>query len=390
MRISFSIFFIFWFSFIFSQGNKEDLNKQREKIKKEIEYASKLLETTTNRMGSNIEKVKFLDSRIQRRFELIASYDDEIRIIDLKINEKEESIKRFGAELEKQKKLYADFIYFSYKNIDEYSVAQILMASDNVNQFYLRKKYIEQLNTARKNKIILIDKLKKKIQSELILLMAEKKNKEAVIDKLKKEYNLLNNEKFTREKLIKDLRGEEKRLKEQIAEKKRVENEIANRLEELIREEAKKSSFAKLTPEQKLVSDEFEKNKGRLPWPTRQGIITEKYGEHKHPVIKDLIVRNDGIDISTPHKEPVRVVFNGEVSKIFAIKGANYTVIVKHGTYYTVYNNIENVNVNVGQKVSTKQELGYNCKSRTGENYAVHFQLYKGIERLNPEEWISK
>jgi len=390
MKKKVSIVLIILFTVLLnSQDKKQDLSSKREKLLNEIEYTSKLLESTTQKRGQNIEKVRLLDKRLGQRSQLIASYEEEVYIIELKIKDKEISVNRLEQELEHQKILYAEFIRFSYKNYDDYSKELILLASSNLNQFYLRKKYIEQLTEARKNKIILVKKIKSKIKSELSILIAEKKKKETTLESLRREYGLLNSEKSNREQTIKDLAFEEKNLRDQIEEKKRVEKEIASRLEELIREEAKKSTMAKLTPEQKLISSDFEKNKGRLPWPTRQGVITEKFGEHAHPVIKDLIVRNNGIDITTGNEEIVRSVFDGEVSKVFAIKGANYTVIVKHGSYYTVYHNLYGVKVNVGDIVKTKSEIGKVSKTKSGNASIIHFEMYKGVERLNPEEWIS-
>lgn len=375
--------------FLFPQDKKEDLNKKRNKILSEIEYTTKLLNSTTEERGENIEKVKLIDKRISQRSNLINTYNDEVLVLEQRINDKEQKIGELEIQLKVQKDLYAEFIRFSYKNYDDFSKAFLLLASSNINQFYLRKKYIDQLNEARVSKIDLIRKIKSTIKSELALIVKEKQKKEEVLASLQKEYGLLNSEKSNREKTIKTLANEEKKLREQINEKRRIEKEISNSLEALILEEAKKSTTIKLTPEQKLLSSDFEKNKGRLPWPTRQGVITDRYGVHEHPVIKDLMVDNNGIDITTGSDEIVRSIFDGEVRKVLAIKGANYSVIVKHGLYYSVYNNLYDVKVNVGDKVKTKDIIGKVSKSKGGETSTIHFMLFKGKESLNPEEWIS-
>jgi murein hydrolase activator len=372
-----------------SQEKKDDLTNKRKKILDEIEYTSKLLDATTQKKGSNIEKVKLIDKRISQRSDLIGSYQQESDLIDLQIADKENRVHDLESELKEQKRRYAEFIRYSFKNNDNFSTALLLLASDNINQLYLRNKYINQINEARRSKILLIKRIKSTINSELSELVTEKKKKDKVVQNLKHERNLLSTEKTSREKTIKDLGNEEKRLRQQIEDKKKIEKEIADKLDELIREEAKKSTSVKMTPEQKLVSSDFEKNKGKLPWPTRQGVITEKFGQHQHPIIKDLTVDNPGIDITTSSDEIARSVFNGEVCKVFAVKGGNYAVIIKHGTYYTVYSNLYDVKVNVGDKIKTKDILGKVAKSKNSDASVLLFEMYRGTERLNPEEWIS-
>lgn len=372
-----------------AQSNKDELYKQRESLQNEIKFTTKLLETTSKKKGQRLNQVKLLGSKIGKREELIRNYQSEIVILERKIEDRKRSIVSLENELIKQKELYAEFIRYSYKNHNHFSTAVYLLASNNLNQFYLRKKYLEQLKEARVSKIELIQKIEEKILAEIEKLNNSKKEKTNKLAELEKEKDNLYKEKKRKESSIHELTGEENELKKQLKDKQRIEEEIKKRIEELIREEAKKSKYARLTPEQQLISEDFERNKGRLPWPTRQGVITEKFGEHWHPVIKGVKVRNSGIDITTLQGEKVRCIFSGEISKIFSVKGADFTIIVKHGSYYTVYHNLSNVSVNVGEKVTTKTNIGEVSKGKEGENSIVHFEIWKGMEKLNPENWIS-
>lgn len=384
-----TLYFVF-FILAISQNKKQTLNQQREKILNEIKLTNQLLEETSKKKGSNLSKVQLLGSKISSRTSLLESYKLEIIQIEEQILDRNNTIDKLEIELNKQKELYADFIRYSYKNFNNYNASIYLLASSDMNQFYMRKKYLEQLKDARKDKIVLIKKIKNKIQSELEKLENEKIAKQKLIFSLEHEKNILTSEKFNREQAVKLLEKEERNLRDELNEKKRIEGEISKKLEDLIRSETKKSTFTALTPEQKIISSDFEKNKGRLPWPTIQGIVTEKFGEHEHEGIKGVMVRNNGIDITTVENENVRCVFSGEISKIFAIKGANFTVIVRHGSYYTVYHNLSNVRVNVGDIVKTKDILGKVSKGKTGESSIMHFEIWKGLDKLNPEEWISK
>lgn len=384
-----SLVFLFFTLSGVSGQMKEELYEQRKKLQQEIDYAEKLLISTSKKKDQRLNTINILKAKINNRERLIDNFIMEIRVIDNQIQDRNHSILKLNEELARQKKLYADFIRYSYKNHNHFSTAIYLLASDNFNQFYLRKKYLEQLRDARVSKITLIANIEIRIASEIRVLEHDRLAKEKSLSKLRDEKVRLANEKRRNENNIKVLSGEETELRKKLREKKKIEEEIKRRIEALIREEAKKSKFAKLTPEQQLISDDFVKNKGRLPWPTRQGVITEKFGEHWHPVIKGIKTQNNGIDITTLQGENVRAVFSGEVTKIFRIPGAKYTVIIKHGSYYSVYHNLNNVSVNVGDKIATKNQIGSVSNINNGDDLILHFEIWRGSEMLNPEDWIS-
>lgn len=374
---------------LLSQNNKEELFNQRDKLVQDIALTNKLLESTQNKQGSTVQSIKLLNKKISKKSTLIVNYRAEVRIIEQKIIDREVTILSLQSDLKEQKELYANFLRYTYKNHNFYTKAVYLLASSSLNQFYLRRKYFEQLSNARVDKIVLISRLDEQINFEIEELNSSKIEIAEALIRENNESKLLSKTKNKREVILSDLSSEEKRLRSELKEKLRIENEIKRRIEDLIKAESKKNTLARLTPEEQLVSEDFARNRGKLPWPTRQGIITEKFGEHNHPVIKGVKVRNNGVDISTIDNSGVRVIFEGTVSKIFAIKGSNYTVIVKHGNYYTVYHNLLDIQVSVGEYVNTKDNLGVVGNSVSGDGSIVHFEIWKGLEKMNPESWIS-
>ncbi len=385
-----SLIFIFLpFCNLYSQS-KQDLLKKRDELLKELTLSSKLLEETTKRKGSTVEAVRIINSKINSRNTLIDNYNNEIELINIKVEDRKETINKLELSLEEQKKLYAEILKYSYKNYNYYTKAVYLLASKNVSQFYLRKKYLQQIDDARKEKVLLIEAVRNQINIELVLLEQDKKNIIIGLENISAENLKLRQEKNRKEKFIKQLQGEEKDLIKLIEEKRRVEEQITKEIEKLIADEAKKNRYAKLTPEQQLVSDSFEKNKGKLPWPTRQGIITDGFGEHYHQVLKNVKVRNNGIDISTPAETAVRSIYDGTVSKVFAIKGSNSTIIVRHGNYYTVYHNVIDVQVKAGDEVKTKTVIGKAGLLEDSNSGSVHFEVWKGLEKLDPQSWITQ
>jgi septal ring factor EnvC (AmiA/AmiB activator) len=192
--------------------------------------------------------------------------------------------------------------------------------------------------------------------------------------------------------MVRSLNAKEKQLQKDLDEKKRIAKKLEKELTRIIEEERKKSTVTALTPEQKLIGENFLDNKGRLPWPVERGVITEHFGTHQHPILKYVTEKNDGIDITSTGRIKARSVFKGEVSAITAIDGANMTVIVKHGKYLSVYHNLVNLKVKKGDKVETKQDLGdIYMDPKENNNCTLKFMIFELEKKfLDPEQWIAK
>jgi murein DD-endopeptidase MepM/ murein hydrolase activator NlpD len=187
----------------------------------------------------------------------------------------------------------------------------------------------------------------------------------------------------------------EKQLRAQLRKKRKEEKKLNKRIENIIAAETKvkKSSSGKksyaLSPSEKKLAGEFVSNKGRLPWPTERGVISGTFGSHPHPVLKHVTVKNNGIDIATSSNSDARAVFNGKVVSVTTISNTNIAVIIKHGSWFTVYSNLDNVYVKKGDNISTKEKLGHihtNLKGKT----ELHFEVWNGKQKQNPYYWILK
>jgi len=201
----------------------------------------------------------------------------------------------------------------------------------------------------------------------------------------------LQEEQARKQRMVRSLNTKEKQLQKELEEKKRIALRIEKERSRIIEAERKKSSVTALTPEQRLIGDNFLDNKGRLPWPVERGVITSHFGTHKHPILKYVTEKNDGIDITSSGRSKARSIFKGEVSVITAIQGANMTVIIKHGKYLSVYNNLVNVKVKKGDIVETKQEIG-DVFPDPKDNYSctIKFIIFDQTKFLDPEGWIAK
>ena len=145
-----------------------------------------------------------------------------------------------------------------------------------------------------------------------------------------------------------------------------------------------------MTPAELLLSENFESNQGGLPWPLERGIISSTFGEHEHPVLKGVKIKNNGIDILTEENAKVRAIFAGTVTRVMSIPNYNYVIMIRHGEYLSVYSNLDEVYVNKGDMVDTKQEIGKLHTNAKDLKTELHFELWKGKTLLNPASWLAK
>ena len=145
-----------------------------------------------------------------------------------------------------------------------------------------------------------------------------------------------------------------------------------------------------MTPDEKILSDDFESNRGKLPWPVTEGVITEEFGTHDHPDMPGIKISNNGIDIGTTKGAMVRAVFAGTVVAVASVGGLEgKVVIIKHGEYLSVYSNLQEASVKSGEKIKTKQPIG---SVLTGDDAIteLHFEIWKGQTMTDPVGWIAK
>ena len=269
-----------------------------------------------------------------------------------------------------------------------------ILAGATISQSYQRYKYLKYISDYRVQKAREIDSLIEELEMQKNHLSLLKNEKLMALDEKAAEQEKLLGQRRQRAAMVNNLQRKEFQLREEIKEKERIAREVEVRIREIIEEEARRLNseniYDALTPEQELVGTDFRKNRGKLPWPVDKGIITVGFGRHEVPGLVGSNVQNNGVDFTSVPGTEVRAVFEGEVTKVFAILGANYTVLIRHGEYLSVYQNLVNVRVKTGDKVLTKERLGEAFSDETEKVASVHFEVWKERTILNPEEWISK
>jgi septal ring factor EnvC (AmiA/AmiB activator) len=384
---------------------------------KEISETENVLSEVQKNRNESLDLLDLIDKKISIRNNLIDNINKDLTKVDYNINELELQINALNSDILKLKREYANVIWKSYLNRQKINQFMYILSASNFNQAYRRLKYLKQYSGYRKRQIKAIQDVQLDLTKKITELDLQKSEKTQLLSKVESENKSLSKEQDEKKVLVNNLKKKEKELLSKIRENNRAADKLKNEIERLIRKEiednnsriarkskskaskstketyASKSSssvISSLTPEDLALSNSFKENKGKLPWPTERGIITGYFGERHHPVYKTLVIRNYGIDISTVEGSEVRAVFDGEVRGVIPILGANYSLLVRHGNYYTLYTNIIDVKVKSGDKVKTKQLLGRVFTDRLSNATILHIELYENLNRLDPQVWLSK
>ena len=191
--------------------------------------------------------------------------------------------------------------------------------------------------------------------------------------------------------MVSSLSSKERQLKKELDDKRKIAEKIEAEIAKLIEEERKRAAGTDMTPEMTLIGNNFVQNKGRLPWPVERGVITSQFGLRDHPVLKGVKEENIGVEITSLNKTIARAVFDGQVSRVFTIKGENMGLIIRHGGFFTVYQNLVNLQVKAGDMIKIKQQLGeVFCDTDKGSKSILKFMIFEGIEERDPEMWLTK
>lgn len=383
--------FVFILSFQCNAQSISELQAKKDKARKEIEYTNNLLTKTGENTKATLNKLSLVNEQISLRSSLIQDYNTELALLQQSINQNESVITMLTSDLEKLKADYAKLIKQAYRKRGDYNKLVFIISSQSFNQAYKRLLYTRQMAQFRQKQSEQIEAIRQVLQLKTDDLKTAQDEKQRVLSQQMQQISTLNNEKQKQSKYISQLEKRQRELKDHLRYQQRIEDRLQKEIERIIEEEARKSREVARTPEFNLLSDDFEKNKGRFPWPTQHGIITDKFGEHAHPVMKNIIIKNNGIDITTKPGEKARAIFKGSVSRVFAIPGGNMAVIIRHGEYITVYSNLKEVHVKQGDQVATNQDLGLIFSDMDDDDKTIlKFQIWKESVKLNPEQWIAK
>ncbi len=377
------------------QTKRQSLEKQKSALKSDIAYKNKLLKETSKSKSSSLNQLYLLRKKIKNRESLLQTIRNEIGIIGDEMKNVKDSIVILQENLEALKEEYAKMVYNAYLNRSAQDRIMFIFASKDFNQAYKRMKYLQQYSDYRVKQGELIQATKDTLNMKNQALERKKEEKLTLIENIEVEKKILDGERSDQQQVFNALNSKEKALKDEIKKKEKEAQRLTRAIRRIIEEEIRKQRAAKggkggfvLTPEAKALSDKFASNRGKLPWPLEKGVITEYYGEHWHPVLKGIKVKNNGLNIATEEGGKARAVFSGEVTGVMVIPGMGKALMIRHGEYISVYSNLKDVFVQKGDKVETKDPIGVIMTDESKGKTEIHFEVWKGQTTMNPVQWL--
>ena len=411
------IFFLFFTIFIYSQNSQQlKLEKQKEKLLKEISDSKELLKTATEIEKKELNYLEQQNENIYKQKNIIKLTEYESVLISKDIDKNTKKLNKMIDEINILKKEYAKLIVKSYKSKSKQSRLLFLLSSNDFTQVYKRMQYLNQYASFTKNKGEEINKKSKELEDYNLKLGAKKNDKLKKLNEIQLQKQKLEEQRKEQESIISNIKKDKKKLVADITKKQNETRAIDYKINKLIKDaitEANKKSKEKrelerkerakkgknlpvekstnlnkieLTNEGEITSNNFRTNKGKLPWPVDRGAITLGFGNQPHPLESSIIIKSNGIEITTDQGSQVRAIFQGEVSQIQK-NGDTYIVIIQHGGYFSVYQNITNVAVKKGDSVKIKERIGNINTNSTGKT-ALKFSIFYNGEFINPATWI--
>lgn len=403
----------------FSQ-NKKELEEKRKKLLRDIEMTGGLLKKTTKTKEATYDRYVALQSQIERREKLIQNIEDEIVGAETGIDRNSAVIDALNGDIVKMQSEYGRMVRSAFRRKMLSNPLLYILSADNLNQAFRRWLFLRKYDDFRKKQADAIAETRAMLSKKVITLEETRREKETLLMSLRGQKTILTTEMADKNNMLQTLSEDESRLKSDLKKKQAAHEALNQTIERVIQEEITKrtaearrtrpaqpaqpnntrsnSSTANTRPVEStpeiIAADNtslaFQQKRGQLPWPVEDGFVSRSYGRQKHPTLKNIEITNNGIDIRTNDAATVRVIYEGRVAGVQFVPGHDYTVIIQHGNYYTVYSNLAETSVSKGDQVRARQVIGRVSTNTVTGASELHFELWNQKERMNPETWIRK
>ena len=381
-------------SFNANSQTKQDLEKQKSQILNDIKKIELKLAENSNQKKLIIFNAEDVNYKIRLQQNLINNINSQLNLI---INEIDINETRL-ADLKKRELTLKDelskMLLSAYKKKSNINKLMFIFSSSSFQQAYKRIQYFKQYTNFQNKTLSKIKATTEEINNVIIVLDSQKTNKKQLIDENEKikrdlsiEYDALNN-------LIDEVNKNQKKYSSEIKQKQRLSKEIDRKIEKLIKEALAKSKSKdegfELTEEAKLISKNFNANKGKLPSPVIRGNVVLGFGKQPHPIVKTTTIQSNGVRIRTSSDIDARTIFDGQVYSIIKSKNNTYTILIQHGNFFTVYKNLSEIYVKKGDILNIKESIGKIATDSLNGQTILSFSIFKNGIPQNPRLWIYK
>ena len=409
------IFLVFSQMVTAQQPTREELEKQRQELKKEIEQTERLLNDNKTKTKENFVQWKLINNKVNLQDRVIENINRDIDLLDNNMYRIQREINRYDKLLDTLKQEYAKSMVYAYKNRGSYDFLNFIFSAASFNDAIKRIAYLKSYRNYREMQGENILRTQELRRQRIETLGGVKEKKSIVLETKDKEMSALEAQQKEKDRILAELKKQGKQLNSQIAAKRKqmlkVDNAITATIKRAV-DEARKSALANerisksntkdvaikkskteiskspvsilLNPENTMVNANFINNRGSLPWPVDKGYLLMHYGPNQLP--SGTIMEITGITVATDIGSAVKSIFDGIISRVLYIDDMQ-VVIIQHGKYFSVYSNLESVSVQTGQNVKTGQVIGKAAANLDGVG-AVDFYIKDERGNLNPEKWL--
>lgn len=400
----------------FSQltNEKARLEQERQDIQNEIREIQSNYNKVKGLKKESLAKLAILQHKLELQDRLIGNINKEIHNLDDEIYLGNVELYRLQVQLDTLKSQYARGVVYAYKNNTSYDFLNFIFSASSFNDALKRISYLKSYRAYREEQVTAIKDRQKLIADKKQQLMTKQAQKKNVLQDQQVQLNELASQKKEKDAVVSKLKSQEKELSKEISSKKKRDKQLQGQIAAIIRrivdDERRKSlaananttktntttttkttgakkEYFNLNEGQRALAASFEANRGKLPWPVDNGVVSIPFGSS---VVGGLSIDNPGLTISTPSSGgTVKAVFSGEVSAVSNL-GDGMMVMIRHGKYFTIYSNLSSVSVSKGSTVSTGQAIGKTGEADDGSGGQLDFMLMVENRNVNPQPWLHR
>jgi murein hydrolase activator len=392
---------------ICAQSKKDKLQQEQKQLQEEIDEIKASIKEAESKKTQTLSQLNSLKRKIEKRQRLINNVNDQLADIEGEIIYGTENVIQAREELKMLKLEYGKIIAYAYKKKTVTNELMFIFSAKDFHQAYSRMKYIGNYSSYRNEQASKVTSSITKINNKILTLNKIKDEKTTLVSESEKQNTDLKVEKTQQDEMVKKLKKDISNLRKDQEKKNAAAQQLKRQIEKIIQDEIRKKQEKKEKnrkeskdskdnkeieadeKEELALSSDFISNKGKLPWPVAKGHIVEHFGKHSHPLDEGLMIEKLGIDIKTSSGAEIRSVFKGKVSNVFSIPGMQQCVMIEHGNYFSVYAHLSLVYVKKGEMVNLKEAIGRVFYDEKEGEAITEFQIWKGNDKLNPEDWIQ-
>ena len=377
-----------------SSQTKQDLENQKKQIQGDIKKIELKLATNSKQKKLIVSNAEDINYKIKLQQNLINNINSQLNLILKEIDRNENRLSDLKQRKLTLKDELSKMLLSAYKKKSNLNKLMFVFSSTSFQQAYKRIQYFKQYTNFQNKTLSKIKINSNDIKNVIVVLDSQKTNKKLLIDEneeikrdLSIEYKDLNN-------LIVEVNKNQKKYSAEIEQKQKLSREIDKKIQKLIEEALakakKKDGRFELTEEAKLISKNFNANKGKLPSPVIRGSVVLGFGKQPHPIVKTTTIQSNGVRIRTSSDVEARTIFNGEVYSIIKSKNNTHTILIQHGNFFTVYKNLSDIYVKKGDKLKTKDSIGKIATDPLNGQTILSFSIFNNGVPQNPRFWIYK